>query len=133
MFCPYCHDPVHTPESHLPADARTPALVVGQTVTARRHVTGVCRQDEPGVVVEKYELGGRPGWTVQFQDGGLDGWNPCEAGLHLKAGPVVPDLADYRFLSVMVVGADLRDGLFDEAFDVAYEAELEAVTVGLGG
>ena len=120
FVCPHCHDPdpARVPGAHLPAAAGTPQLAVGQVVVARR-ITGVCAKDEPGLVVETYRIGDRPGWTVLFRGGGRDGWTPCEAGLWLQAGPVVAGLADYRYGDAAQLAADLRAGLFEAALETA--------------
>ena len=37
------------------------------------------------MVVAAYMLYRHPGWTVMFEHGDYDGWNPCDAGLFAAA------------------------------------------------
>ena len=113
--CPHCRDRDPVPGLHLPATAEAPTLAVGQQVAARR-ATDVCRAGEQGVVVEACALNGRPGWTVLFEQGGVDGFTPCDAGLWLEPGPVLAEAAGYVYSSRARLTDDWRKGRFASVF-----------------
>ena len=91
-------------------------LRVGSLVIAQR-TTGVCDAGERGVCYERYTLDNRPGWSILFESGRHDGFNPDEVALILKVtGEVCPEVADYEFTSVMRLMSDFRRSRFAAAF-----------------
>lgn len=90
-ICPHCrrYVPLHGESSipHLDRSAPTPQLVVGQRVTALID-TDVCRVGQVGTVRATDFFAGRYDWTIWFDGGLMDYWNPCQVGLFLQPGPV---------------------------------------------
>ena len=103
----------------LDPDKPLPDLKVGSLVTAKK-ATGVCDRGEPGVVYERYELDGRPGWSVIFKTGRHDGFSPCEVDFFLDiTGEVCEELSDYVFTNVLRLSSDYTSGHFAPAFKIA--------------
>ncbi len=93
-----------------------PPIQVGGLVIAKR-ASGVCAAGERGVCYERYQLGGRPGYSIVFQRGGYDGFSPDDVELFLEVtGRVCPEVADYSFTNVTQLDRDFRAGRFAAAF-----------------
>jgi hypothetical protein len=106
-------------DSALIADLNS-RLAVGTLVIAQR-ATGVCSVGEPGMCYERYEVGGRPGWSFIFAKGGYDGFSPSEVADLLLIKPMIADyLRDYRFTNVTRLANDYRRGLFNRAFELVH-------------
>lgn len=85
---------------------------MGARVYATRS-TGVCAAGEPGLVVEAYEIGSRPGRSVIFQAGGYDGFSPEDLKAMLTPeGSVDERVAVYAFQNVKQLFNDWRAGKF---------------------
>lgn len=75
---------------------------------------GLWSAGEPGLVVEAYQLEGRPGWTLLFKRGGYDGFSPEDMERFVvKEGSVDAKAAGYVFESVGKLDRDWRAGRFD--------------------
>ena len=99
---------------------------VGARLYATRS-TGVCEAGEPGLVVEAYELGGRPGRTIAFRGGGYDGFSPEDlAAICVPEGTVDPEAALYRFTNVGALSRDLAAGKLSFGVFAPYAAWLSA-------
>lgn len=86
-FCPHCRRRyVGSPHEHIAPSAPTPHLVVGQQVTALID-TDVCRVGQVGTVTDEHASGSRY-WTIWFDGGLMDYWNPCQVGLSLRPSPL---------------------------------------------
>lgn len=85
---------------------------VGDLVRVARQ-TGVNEAQARAVIVECYQLEGRPGWALLFADGQHDGFSPRDCDLFgvEKIGHE-PSVADYQFRSAMRLLADWRAGRF---------------------
>jgi hypothetical protein len=71
-----------------------------------------------GICYEEYEIGGRPGLSIIFENGEHDGFSPDEQKLILeKVGHL--DNFHYEFKSVIRLVEDFRRGFFREHFDKA--------------
>lgn len=92
------------------------ALTVGDVVVVE-HASGVNDAHARAVVVEAYTLCRRPGWTLLFADGRLDGFSPDDCTL-FGVQPIghVADIAGYQFRSVTHLARDWRDGRFAAAW-----------------
>ena len=102
---------------HYPLGARVFAI----------RACGVCEAGEAGLVVEAYELGGRPGRTILFERGEYDGFSPDDlAMITLPLGSVDPKAAAYRFAGVGRLSDDMRRGAFDFAAFPPYAEWLAA-------
>lgn len=87
-------------------------LQVGDIVTIGR----ACLANPEGaraIVVEAYELSGRPGWMLLFENGAADGFSPGDCEL-FKVALVghEPRMAGYRFTNTLALGRDWRGGVF---------------------
>jgi hypothetical protein len=93
-----------------------PPIQVGSLVVAKRS-SGVCNAGERGVCYELYQLGGRHGYGILFQSGRYDGFSPEDVAMFLDvADRVCPEVADYRFASVLQLARDFEQGRFAAAF-----------------
>jgi hypothetical protein len=73
----------------------TPAIQVGSLAIATR-ASGVSDMGERGVCYEVYTLGGRPGYSLLFEQGRYDGFSPEDVTLFLTiTGEVCAAVADY--------------------------------------
>ena len=116
VYCLHCGvRPPLAAGFHLPAGSDTPALAVGQRVTARCN-TGVSRAKERGVVTGWYRSAERRGWTILFEHGRWADWSVCEVGLWLEPGTVCSDLAAYTCRDHVQLLDDWRRGRFAAAF-----------------
>ena len=72
------------------------------------------------VVVERYELAERPGWTLLFEDGRFNGFSPldCETFNVVRLGHLCA-LETYRFRSATHLTRDWRAGVFAAAWPKA--------------
>ena len=76
--------------------------------------SGVCKAGEAGLVVEEYELDGRSGRTIIFEQGNYDGFSPEELAIFtLPEGSVDSKVAHYTFSNVGRLAEDLHKGIFD--------------------
>jgi|GEM_PF-1503104 hypothetical protein len=98
---------------------------VGTLVIARRDCGPVCRAGERGVCYEVYVLGGRPGYSFIFQQGGYDGFSPEDVARSIEVtDQVCPTLRDYHFSGVLQLGRDFRNGVFAQAFTMPLPQEV---------
>ena len=115
MNCAHHGAPRRGP-SCLEPEKPLPELQVGSLVTAT-HATAVCDQGERGVVYERYELDGRPGWSVIFESGRHDGFSPDEVNRFLvNDGQTCDTLTHYVFTNVRALTRDFDTGVFAPAF-----------------
>jgi hypothetical protein len=96
-------------------------LTVGDIVTVGRR----CLSNPAGaraVVIEEYELAGRPGWSLLFENGAYDGFSPSDLELFEVAHVGhEPRLDGYEFTAATRLFQDYRRGLFSNVWqsDVA--------------
>lgn len=75
--------------------------------------TGVCTAGEPGLVVEVYELGSRPGCTVLFKSGGYDGFSIDELqSMLVPEGSLDAFASCYAFKNVQRLFNNWQAGVF---------------------
>jgi hypothetical protein len=91
---------------------RRARMQVGDLVIVGR-ASGVNASLALGVVVEVYELDGRRGWTILFEDGRHDGFSPEDCAL-FEVTPIGhnADVASYVFTSAMRLYSDWHAGRF---------------------
>lgn len=95
-------------------------IQVGTKVLAARR-THICVVNEKGVVYDICQLKVREGeiplYSVIFEMGGYDGFEPVEVQTFLKVlEEVEPTVAHYKFKHVMQLMEDYRRGIFNKAF-----------------
>jgi hypothetical protein len=95
---------------------------VGDVLRVAR-ATAVNPANARAVIVELYELYGRPGWSLLFEDGQHDGFSPrdCEVCGVAKIGHEA-SVADYQFKSAVRLLADWRDGLFAKVWSASSDS-----------
>lgn len=87
-------------------------LIVGDVVVVER-ATGVNDAHARAVVVERYVLGNRPGWTLLFNDGQHDGFSPDDCAIcGVRRVGHEPSVADYVFRSALQLLFDFERGRF---------------------
>lgn len=87
-------------------------LIVGDVVIVGR-ASGVNPANAIAVVVEVYELEGRPGSMLLFEHGAADGFSPADCELfEVRYLGHEPRLAGYQFVSMIRLSRDWRAGLF---------------------
>lgn len=96
----------------FPIGAPDQPLVVGDVVEVGRATLGN-PEGARAIVVEVYDLGRRPGYSLLFENGNHDGFAPDE----LRTFGVVrvehwPAFADYRFRNAIKLHADWQAGTF---------------------
>ena len=120
MNCVHCRDPIRQGQAwHLAQDKPLPGLRVGSLVVAKKG-SGVCDPQERGIVYERYELAGRPGWSVIFQSGRHDGFSPCDVDFFLDVtDELCEELSGYTFRDVGRLADDFARGVFEPALGKA--------------
>ena len=102
------------PPPDRPANGHPP-ISVG-TLAVATHDTAVCRAGEVGVCYDVYEIGGRPGYSFLFQDGGYDGFSPDDVARFLDVHPARDEAASaYTFRNVERLRRDYERGHFQSA------------------
>lgn len=97
------------------ATALTP-LVVGDVVTVGRACMGA-PAGARAVVVERYQIGRRVGWTLLFQTGDHDGFSPDDlVAFEVRKVSAVAPLGGYRFLSAGQLRMDHALGMFADVW-----------------
>ena len=69
-----------------------------------------------GVCYERYQLDDRAGFSFIFENGRYDGFSPEEVEQFLEEIGYYLPIGNYRFINVMKLSEDFRDGVFDGAF-----------------
>lgn len=113
-----------------PAKHPRPQLAVGSLVMATKN-TGVCSENETGVVYEVYNRDatdgqGEYGFSIIFAGGRYDGWSWGDIAVgivDLKA--MDSSLVGYEFTNVIRLTADFHAGRFNQAFEKADQLVLK--------
>lgn len=92
-------------------------LQVGRQVIAK-HTTAVCQEGEHGVCYEIYTLDNRPGYSIQFKNGGYDGFSSEEVIAILNVtGSIYEPIENYQFTNVIQLQRDYENGQFKAALE----------------
>lgn len=93
-------------------------IKVGTTVRLRRAMLNE-EVGARGVCYDVYQIGGRPGYGIIFENGGSDGFAPDEVEAFLEVTGECAEIAGYRFRNAVKLWQDFHDGVFAAALAVA--------------